>query len=150
MPRRRVGGVVIQDLLCVLCGPLRSLRKNILNAEIAEGRRDRIYEATMDVKNFFRHTFVLTPAASMNWFSCPLLFDMKLSCKKTSLAILQMSSGETTLNHLCGYFNHEVQFALSPQPLAGEAGCPIRGTGMLGLAFSRASRAAIARCWNSA
>ena len=44
----------------------------------AEGR---IYEVTIDVKNFFKHTFVLTPAAPLNWFSCPLLFDMKLSGK---------------------------------------------------------------------
>jgi hypothetical protein len=43
--------------------------------------RGHIYEATIDVKNFFKHTFVLTPAAPMNWFTCPLLFDMKLSCK---------------------------------------------------------------------
>jgi hypothetical protein len=57
------------------------MRRRILNAEDAEVRRDRIYEATIDVKNFFRHTFVLTPAAPMNWFTCRLLFDMKLSSK---------------------------------------------------------------------
>jgi len=50
-------------------------------AEITEIRRDRIYEATIDVKNFFKHTLVLTPAAPINSFSCSLLFDMKLSCK---------------------------------------------------------------------
>jgi hypothetical protein len=99
----------------------------------------------MDVKNFFKHTFVLTPAAPINWFSCPLFFDMKLSCKNI-VSDTSIEQWRTTLNHLCGYCNHEVQFALSPQPLAGEAGCPIRGTGTLGLANSRASRAAMARC----
>jgi hypothetical protein len=54
-----------------LCGPLRisaisAFKTSALNAEIVEIRRDRVYEATINVKNFFRHTFVLTPAAPMN------------------------------------------------------------------------------------
>src|SRR5688500_13853105 len=56
-----------------------------LNTGRANGcRRDcgvRIYEATIDVKHFLKHTFVLTRAAPKSWFSYPLFFDMKLSCK---------------------------------------------------------------------
>jgi hypothetical protein len=40
-----------------------------------------IYEATDRCQELFKYTFVLTPAAPMNWFSCPVLFDVKLSCE---------------------------------------------------------------------